>query len=214
MINKSNTIVINLSRIICLVIALIAVVGCSALDVIGQTNESSDRDRPVRITSGEISVRATSRRTVYYSFTAGPGEVTFTVDGTKQKRSGFVNANITLFDGAAKIFRFKNGGEELQLRSFTVDERVIDTVRFDRQQTVVMRLEILGDDPADPGRIRVRLSGAVAGDQTSTPASYPVSNPPNFNMVMPARGILRIDMADGTTQDIDLSLVRQISIRP
>ena len=171
-------------------------------------SESRDRDNPVRITSDESSIRVAPERELYYSFTAGPGEVTMTFDVLKQQRAAFANARITLFDRDAKVIRFKDNKDGLDLNSYLTDERVINRIRLDQRQQVIVRIRTTG---TDPGSFRLRLSGAVEfGDHGSQPGK----SEHETLFVLPARGAMEVEMNDGSVQEISLSEVRRVTVRP
>jgi hypothetical protein len=171
-------------------------------------SESSDRDNPIRITAGEISMRVAPERELYYAFTAGPGEVTLTFDVLKQQKPSFANARLILFNTDAKVIRFLDNSEHLDLRSWLTDERVIRRVRFDRRQQVIMRITTTG---TDPGKFRLRLTGAVDLGQATSHAS---ALPQETMFLLPARGAMHVEMNDGTVQQINLSDVRRVTVRP
>ena len=170
-------------------------------------SESRDRDNPVRITSSEISFRVAPERELYYSFTAGPGEVTMTFDVLKQQRAVFANARITLFDRDAKVIRFKDNKDGLDLNSYLTDERVINRIHLDQRQQVTVRIRTTG---TDPGRFRLRLTGAVELNQQASSYSPPEQE---TLFVLPARGAMHVEMKDGTVQQISLSEVRRVTVR-
>jgi hypothetical protein len=65
--------------------------------------QSTDRDNPTRLTTNEIRGQGTGVEVdYYYSFIAGPGEVTVTVDATAAKTPAAVaNLLVQLFDSKA-----------------------------------------------------------------------------------------------------------------
>ncbi len=85
--------------------------------------------------------------------------------------------------------------------------REIRSVRFTRQQPVVMRIR--WPNYHKQGGYKVKLSGAVklAGNQLpATGANTSVLSVPN-------QGTLRIEMNDGTTQEFNLTRIRKILIQ-
>jgi len=171
-------------------------------------SESKDRDNPIRITSGEISMRVAPERELYYAFTAEAGEVTLTFDVLKEQTPSFANARITLFDKDAKVILFIDNQDKLDLRSFLVNERIINRVRFNSRQQVIMRITTGG---TDPGKFRLRLTGAVDLGQSTSHAS---ALPQETMFLLPARGAMHVEMNDGTVQQINLSDVRRVTVRP
>jgi len=171
-------------------------------------SESKDRDNPIRITSGEISMRVAPERELYYAFTAEAGEVTLTFDVLKEQTPSFANARITLFDRDAKVISFIDNQDKLDLRSFLTNERTINRIRFNSRQQVIMRITTAGPDP---GKFRLRLTGAVDLGQ---PTSHASSVPQETMFLLPARGAMHVEMNDGTVQQINLSDVRRVTVKP
>ena len=208
----TNTLSSNLKRsratwmAVAAVLLLTSFVGAAA----AQSTESTDRDNPVRLTSSEILVPMNPSRDVYYTFMAGPGEVTMTLNVLRVHPNDTTSTGIELFDSNAKPIPFKDGKVDFPLSVYGgiggLNEQAVNRVDFKRQQLVLMRIKLR----YHRGSVRLRLSGAVDLGQL-TPPSQPQSSPV---FVIPARGVMHVEMNDGTAQQISLSEVRRITVKP
>ena len=120
------------------------------------TAQSKDRDHPTRITSNEINGELDSSGDEYfYSFMAGPGELTLTVD--VKSSTGQALLNFELLD--------RNAAEAILCCEFAQADgdgqsaRVMKSVKLGKRQPVVLHVTI---GRAGRGTYRVRLSGAIA----------------------------------------------------
>jgi hypothetical protein len=188
--------------------------------------QSSDRDRPTVLSSGEISGNLNNPNGEnFYSFTAGPGELTITVDVTVNHRAdetqiGVLNFELLGQDASTSLLccEFAQTGDGGTGRD-------VKSVRLTRRQTVVLHTT---NGPVGGGTFRVRLSGANSFNTSTVGGGYNNNNDNNNDnndnsrdrgnrggetINVPANGILRIRMKNGTSQDIDLSRVRNISVR-
>jgi hypothetical protein len=186
--------------------------------------QSSDRDRPTVLSSGEINGSLNNNNgESFYSFTAGPGELTITVDVTVNHRRnetqiGVLNFELLGRDSSTSILccEFAQTGD-------SGTGRAVKSVRLTRRQTVILHTT---NGPVGGGTFRVRLSGANSFSTSTIGGGYPNNNDNNNNdnnrdrdnrggetINVPETGMLHIRMKNGTTQDIDLSRVRNISVR-
>ena len=90
--------------------------------------------------------------------------------------------------------------------------RVVKTVKIKSRRTVILHLT---EYEYGAGTFLVQLSGAVAFTGSSAPVQgnrigY---SGPGSRMGMPTNGTLHITMKDGSTKEIDLSLVQDLSVR-
>jgi hypothetical protein len=105
--------------------------------------------------------------------------------------------------------------------------RSVKSVRLTRRQTVILHTT---NGPVGGGTFRIRLNGAnsfstsMLGGGNNNNNNNDNNNDNNDNsrgrgnrdgeqITVPENGILHIRMKNGTTQDIDLSRVRNISVR-
>lgn len=163
------------------------------------TAQSTDRDNPTPITSREISdTTGDSAKNYFYSFVAGPGEVKMTVD---LKSTGSALINVDVLDN-----------NNISLSSFTLqaagdDKQLVKRIQLKRRQPLTLRI---GNVPLGAtGEYRVRLDGAVQLAGAESPASVGQNSVLN----VPNQGTLRIELDDGTTQEVNLSRVRRILIQ-
>jgi hypothetical protein len=171
--------------------------------------QSTDRDHPTPLKSNELRGELDGSDTEYfYSFVAGPGELTLTFEVTASATNA--GATIDLFD--------KNAGAVLSgLMAQGVDrgsERVVKSVRLGARQTLTMRLKAMSYGSSSgnaKGTFLLRLSGAgVAKSERSGSTDSQADE----RLGLPASGILRLEMSDGTTQEINLSRVRRVTVKP
>ena len=79
-------------------VVLVAVAGLAAAQA-----PSTDRDNPTPLSSGEIKGDGVDEKTQYfYSFTAGPGDVTITLDVKAEKSTAVSSVDIALFNASSK----------------------------------------------------------------------------------------------------------------
>ena len=164
--------------------------------------QSTDRDNPTPLKSDELKADFSQDDPEYfYSFIAGPGEVVFTLDVKGAAPSG----------GVPYIHLFNMDGRELdsfdKFAAGNASEKLVKRVSFAKRQPVVMRI----GKPIGGGSYRLRISGAVALEKG---AATDTGDRGDGRMGLPTSGILRLEMSDGTTQEINLSRVRRATIKP
>jgi hypothetical protein len=172
--------------------------------------QSRDRDRPTPINNNELRGVLNGRGgESFYSFTAGPGDLTITVevkstDGTLAMPFELLEANAADSILCCEFAQAGTTGET---------GRVVKTVRIKSRRTVVLHLT---EYEYGAGTFLVRLSGAVAFADRSEPAQgNRIGNTGRGDrMGMPTNGTLHIRMKDGSTKEIDLSLVQEVSVHP
>jgi len=216
-----------------LIIALILVGGVAA------SAQSTDQSNPTPITSNELTIAGPkkSNQQFYYSFTAGPGEVSLQFSVKAKTYSTFVGVKI--FDAELNTLTYHNmsadSSQSMALKKFDVGAK----------QTLVMSFT----SDSNLGECKIKLGGAVelggaesssssASDSTatnSTPEVQPVdqgsgagastSSGKNKDLVfsildaagqrfnIPANGKLRLEMKDGSVQEIDLTQVKKILVK-
>ena len=171
--------------------------------------QSADRDHPTPLNSDELrGVLQGNGGESFYSFTAGPGELTLTVE--VKSREGTLAMPFELLDtNAADVLLCC---EFAQADGDGLTGRTVKSVTIKGRRTVILHLT---ENKYGTGTFLVRLSGAVAfaGKSGSAQGRIGYSGPGN-RMGMPANGTLRIRMRDGSTKEIDLSLVQEVSVQP
>lgn len=204
-------------------IALFALV--FALAVASVSAQSSDRDNPTPLGSDEISGsfidhQRDNNKEIFYSFTAGPGELTITFDVKNRSRGDMASMAFELLprNGSSTALLCCEGAQSGDGGT----GREVANVRLTKRQTVILHIT---NASVGGGTFHVRLSGASAsfGGSDSRGNEGRGDNDGNDNgrgrgrggepVDVPSTGILHIRMKNGTVQDIDLGRVRDISIR-
>lgn len=175
--------------------------------------QSTRRSVPTPLRSNEVSGRADySRprgggyaRTFYYTFTAGPGEVTAevitnpTVRGSYEYSVSFEDERGRRLESVSLISG--GGGESRRDKNFSVSRRT----------RVLMLVRLTGRFD-----YRIRLGGIDLPPDTvlEEEATLPVPSPRTgeTELPVPRRGTLRIRMRDGSIREIDLSLVTEVVV--
>jgi hypothetical protein len=159
--------------------------------------QSKDRDHPTPITSPEINGfvdKTVAGDHYYYSLTAGPGELTF---GLSCEAGRDTNTSVVfqLFDITGHSVFY----EPCNVCCGNTWQKV-SRITLARKQPLVLLTNIYD---GDGGKYRVRISG---------PLELAVSAPASGGA--PSHGKLRIEMTDGTIQEIDLTRVRRLTWEP
>jgi hypothetical protein len=175
----------------------------------GQTIPSIDRDSPTPFTTNEVKGEGTNDKTEYfYSFTAGPGEVTLTFDVKAAKQAHLHGFDYELFDVRSSRLA---GGFLDPVRGES--KRKIEKINVRGQQQLLLRLVVT--EYVDT--YRIRLDGAAVGGATDAPSATtaPLATAQAGNrMCLPATGTLVIILADGTEEQIDLGQVKSAVVKP
>ena len=201
---------------------LIAVVFVIAVAAGASIAQYSSRDNPKPLSSGEIAGSLNDHnQESFYSFTAGPGEVTITLDVQARRNDiGNISFDLLARDGSTSLLCCRgaqgdNGGTG----------RDTAGIKLPKRQTVILYTK---NGPVGGGTYRIRITGAATfgndqpidgnegsgrNENSNYPAKYPRGNRGDGDpMDVPSTGTLRITMKDGSVRDIDLSRVRNISI--
>lgn len=196
-------------------LAAIFIVAVSAATAMAQ---NSSRDNPTPLSSGEISGSLSDHNEEsFYSFTAGPGQVTITLD-VQAKRNDIGNISFELLarDGSTSLLccygaQGDGGGTGRETAS----------VKLAKRQTVILYTK---NGPVGGGTFRFHVTGSATfgggpvigdneGGNRNDNSNYPRGNRGGGDPLdVPTSGILRIRMKDGSVRDIDLSRVRNVSI--
>jgi hypothetical protein len=158
--------------------------------------QSKDRDHPTPVVSPEITGlidKTVAGDRYFYLLTAGPGQLTFTFDvsaGRGMLTFATVNFDLYFMDGRNVI----NG--ILCNPSDGEDCRRTTTITLAKKQPLIVRISIDGQSSA--GKFRVGISGPLELASGNRPPSG-------------QGGKLRLEFADGTVQEIDMSRVRRLS---
>jgi len=120
--------------------------------------QSKDRDHPTPVTTNEINGELDASGDEYfYSFSAGPGELTIMVDVKSSTGQALLNFELLDRNAANAILccEFAQANEDGQ------SAREVKSVKLGKRQTVVLHVTI---GKAGRGTYRVRFSDAV-GDE-------------------------------------------------
>lgn len=168
--------------------------------------QSASESKPTQLTSRET--RATANyparigtgysKTFYYYFNAGPGTVTaevLTGSGTGDYAYSvvFQKAGSTM---AHIDFRYSGWGENVRNTSFSLTTNT----------KIIMAVKLTGRFDYD-----IRLGGAI-DIPIATIGPLTMRGPTETRMSVPTGGRLLIRMRDGSTQEFDLSLVREVVV--
>ena len=118
--------------------------------------QSQDRDHPTPVTSNDIEGELdASGNEYFYSFFAGPGELTITVDLKSSTGQALLNFELLDKNAAAAILccEYAQANEDGQ------SARVAKSVKLGKRQLVVLHVTV---GKSGRGTYRVRLGGAVA----------------------------------------------------
>lgn len=189
-----------------LVVSLLLVIAGASVAVA----QSGDRDHPTPVNSNELrGVLDGNGSESFYSFTAGPGELTITVE-VKSSEGTLAMPFELLEANAADVLLCC---EYAQADATGETGRVVKTVRIRGRRNVILHLT---ENKYGAGTFLVRISGAVAfaGRSESAQGNRIGFNGPGGRMGLPTNGTLHIRMRDGSTKEIDLSLVQEIAVHP
>ena len=171
--------------------------------------QSGDRNHPTPINSNELrGVLNSDGGEFFYSFTAGPGALTMTVEVKSSEGTLAMPFELLAANAADSILccEFAQAG--------TTGEtgRVVKTVNIKSRRTVILHLT---ENQYGAGTFLVRFSGAVmfAGRSEAVQGRRIGNSGAGERMGMPTSGTLQITMKDGSTKEIDLSLVQELSVR-
>lgn len=169
---------------------------------------STDRDSPTPFAANEVKGEGTDDKTEYfYSFTAGPGELTLTFDVKADKGANLHGFDYELFDAKSRRL---TGGFLDPVRGES--KRKIEKLNVRGQQQLLLRLVVT--EYVDT--YRIRLGGAVSGGEPGSSNMSATDLTPREagnRMCLPATGTLVIILADGTQEQIDLSQVKSAAVK-
>ncbi len=192
--------------------------------------QSTDRDNPTPLNSSEVSgsFRDADQgsKEFFYSFTAGPGDLTITFDLKGRNRDDSGSVAYELLQGNASEESPLLCCEYAQMGGGTTG-RSVASVKLSKRQRVILHLT---NSLNGGGIFNARFSGtglSVGGTSTGGGTGNGGNDRDNNdgngrggrdnrggeNVAVPASGTLHIRMKNGTTKDIDLSLIKSITIR-
>ncbi len=211
-------------------VSLIALVPIILIALVGTaTAQSTDPDNPTPMTTDVIKGRWPADKLVshYYSFVAGPGVVNLSINCVTDSGSTIVGAQLT--DAAGHLFtRLESIGKESVTPTYVQDVaggegvRLVATFEIKRRQKLLVRFYTAITNPDSAGSYAIRVSGdgVTSGENNTSTISGSINstgnNPAGGNnvFVLPKSGKLRLVMDDGTVQEINLSRVREATVKP
>jgi hypothetical protein len=123
-----------------------------------QDTPSTDRDNPTPFTSNVVTGDGVDDKTEYfYSFNAGPGEVTITLDVKAEKDRAVSSVDIALFDAKSKKLMSTYANPD-----HGSSKRAVETVKVRGTQTLL--LEVTVSTGVD--NFKIKIDGAVKFDPT------------------------------------------------
>jgi hypothetical protein len=168
--------------------------------------QSTDMTSPTRMVSNEIKgVGEQAERQYYYSFVGGPGEIVVVLDARSSAEAHFQLVNVDLLDTSFKKLLNVSGNTGQQIERVTVP----------RSQKLILQVTV----PAALPSYRVRVTGAAQfGDAPSAPAgrAAPATTaaPAESRLgCIPRAGILRVEMEDGSAQEINLARAKRVFVK-
>jgi hypothetical protein len=187
--------------------AAVAVTACAS----EARAQSKDKDKPTRMVSNEVKGVGNGALTeYYYTFGAGPGDVVLTLDG--KKKSGINIMRVKLFTAD-----FKPLFDHEMYTAEPTSQRHVEKVSVPRAQPVILQV-VTFDSTANWS---VRIAGAAtfadgneAPPQRARDAAVPPPTPDNRLACIPKNGFLRIEMEDGSAQEVNLTRVRRVFLKP
>ncbi|HEX3280455.1 MAG TPA: hypothetical protein VHR36_04430 [Pyrinomonadaceae bacterium] len=129
---------------------------------------STDRDNPTALTSNTITSDGVDEKTEYfYTFTAGPGDVTVTLDVKAEKSTAVSSVDIALYDAKSKrlLSTFANPDHGSS-------KRAVETVKVRGTQALLLEVTV------SPGvdTFKIKLDGAVVFASTTGEESTPTTD--------------------------------------
>lgn len=121
-----------------------------------QDTPSTDRDNPTPFTSNVVTGDGVDDKTeYYYSFNAGPGEITITLDVKAEKGTAVSSVDLALFDAKSRKLMSTYANPD-----HGSSKRAVETVKVRGTQTLL--LEVTVSQGVD--NFKIKLDGAVKTD--------------------------------------------------
>jgi hypothetical protein len=187
-------------------------------------SQSKDQDNPTPLTSNVISGTLSSDNNgdkYYYSFVAGPGDVTVTLTvEAANEPDKIVQAGLSLFDER----EVQLGAYKSATTGSGYTAQVVENISVKSRQRVLVLISVTQYSTGH-GKYRLRVSGAVHIGQDASPSGAINSITETARRVvqgdntdnpecLPKKGILRVKMRDGSIRRIDLSQAEELTIEP
>lgn len=115
---------------------------------------STDRDNPTQLTASEIKGDGVDEKTQYfYSFTAGPGDVTIALDVKAEKSTAVSSVDIALFNASSKKLLSTYANPD-----HGSSKHAVETATVHGTQTLLLQVEV----STGVSSFKIKLAGAVA----------------------------------------------------
>lgn len=218
-----------------IILLIVLIVG----GMVSATAQSTDQSNPTPISSNELTINGPKKNNqqFYYSFTAGPGEVTLQFNVRAKSSSTFVGVKV--FDAELNTLAYQNmsadtspsmalkkfdvGAKQTLVLSFTSDPSLGEctiklggAVEFGGAESSASPTadstatnSIPEVKPADQGS----GAGASAASGKNKDLAFSILDAVGQRFNIPANGKLRLEMKDGSVQEIDLTQVKKILVK-
>ena len=204
--------------------------------------QSTDQSNPTAITANELVIAGPKKNNqlYFYSFSAGPGEVTLSLNVKAKSSSTFVG--IKIFDSESNTLAYHNmsadtGSPGIALKKFEVGEKQTLTMSFTSDPSLGEcrikfggAVELGSAEVSSTSNLGVisetnatmsNASTSTMTDQTSTTSSpgknknfmFSILDAAGQRFNIPTSGKLLLEMKDGTSQEIDLVTVKKITVK-
>jgi hypothetical protein len=165
--------------------------------------QSRDKNKPTPMKSAQVSGVSGKQdnRELYYSFTAGPGDlvVTLVVEGLSGRADRESLVRLTFYD---QDFH-EVGKFDRQSGLNGESKRHVEKYNFAKETPLVMRLTF----ETGASKYRISLGGDIAVGKPSSPSSAS-----NEVFQLPKAGVLTVKMRDGSIHTINLPDVQDAKI--
>ena len=167
--------------------------------------QSGNPDNPTPLSSNELKGSlGGADKELYYSFAAGPGKVTVTVDIKASEGVASMTLNFSAAESADVLV--------MPVATHRGSKREVDSFNLDERQTVVMKLASTG---SYKGSYLIRLAGAVDFKSDAVTAPPQKNSTGDFSEnCLPKSGTLSFVMPDGTVKEINLNGVQKVTHKP
>lgn len=184
--------------------------------------QSTDPFSPAPMTSDTVKGRWTSGSpSYYYSFVAGPGVIKVSFNAKPNGPIDTVGGELRSAEGQLLIpveNRTKGNSPTVSGSLTSAGRLFVATYDLERRQKLVFRFfsNYGGTNNTGTYSIKVSGSGLYFGDDISLISMDPAGSITDGGGLscMPKTGILRLEMRDGTFQEINLGRVKEMAVRP
>ena len=182
--------------------------------------QSRDKTKPTQLTSNEVSgtIGDNLADSYYYTFEAGPGEVTFTLT-LETGRTGAMSVNqvwVELFNEEGRKIMYLPGlVARMPGSSKENTMQKVERITFSRRQRVMLSI-FIHDENSPGGKYQLRLGGAVNANKvtSSVDSAFLDDFRIDYSKCLPKKGTLIVKMKDGSKKIIDLSEAETITVVP